>query len=143
MDSREFFEHLHTLMRSVKTAFSDRLAPIYKSLDLAPSQIGVLRILRKCGGISIGDISAKLGMPDSNISAICRRLEKRGLLERTRDEDDQRVVNVTLTQEALLLLKQLEEEVERIYMAYIDRISPGDKEDIIAAFEKLERIIAG
>lgn len=140
MDNREFFEKLHLLIHNAKAAFSSQLLQVYKTLDIAPSQIGVLRILKKSGSKNIGDLSERLSMPDSNISAICRKLEKRGLLERTRDETDQRIVNVRVTQEAVEMMEQLEREWEKTWFGCIDAIPDQDKEDIVKALEKLNHI---
>ena len=47
---------------------------------------------------SIGNLGKAIGVTGGNISNICKKLEKQGFVDRLRSEEDERVVNVTLTE---------------------------------------------
>ena len=47
--------------------------------------------------VSIGNLGKAIGVTGGNISNICKKLEKQGFVERIRSVDDERVVNVILT----------------------------------------------
>ena len=48
--------------------------------------------------VSIGNLGKAIGVTGGNISNICKKLEKLGFVTRVRSEEDERVVNVELTQ---------------------------------------------
>jgi MarR family 2-MHQ and catechol resistance regulon transcriptional repressor len=65
---------------------------------LTPRQFGVLESLYHLGPMRQGEISAKLLKSGGNITLVVDNLEKRGLVQRERDENDRRVVVVSLTE---------------------------------------------
>ena len=48
--------------------------------------------------VSIGNLGKAIGVTGGNISNICKKLEKQGFVTRIRSEEDERVVNVELTE---------------------------------------------
>ena len=66
--------------------------------DLTPRQFGALESLYHLGSMRQGEISAKLLKSGGNITLVVDNLEKRGLVQRERDENDRRVVVVSLTE---------------------------------------------
>ena len=50
-------------------------------------------------------------MADTNVSALCKRLERRGLLRRVRGGRDERVVHLELTGAGLLLAQELDGQI--------------------------------
>jgi DNA-binding MarR family transcriptional regulator len=73
--------------------------------DLSLTQYNVLRILRGAGkgGLACSEIGARMVTQDSDITRLLDRLEKKGLIERWRDERDRRVVMARATRQAVTL----------------------------------------
>jgi MarR family 2-MHQ and catechol resistance regulon transcriptional repressor len=65
--------------------------------ELTLSQFGVLDILYHLGPQCQGAISAKLLKSTGNVTLVLDNLEKAGLIVRTRDAQDRRKVNLSLT----------------------------------------------
>jgi DNA-binding MarR family transcriptional regulator len=67
--------------------------------EITPEQYWLLKLLNKRVELSIGELAEVLGVTGSSVTTACKRLEKSGLLKRTRQADgqDERVVLVTLT----------------------------------------------
>jgi DNA-binding MarR family transcriptional regulator len=59
----------------------------------------LLRLLDRAGPLSVGELASELGIATSSATAACKRLEKAGLLTRERQLDDERIVQVALTQQ--------------------------------------------
>src|SRR5690606_2268200 len=76
-----------------------RFSEMMKSVDLSPTQYNVLRILRGAGGdgLACGAISERMVTRDPDITRLLDRLEKRGLVARSRDKEDRRVVTARIT----------------------------------------------
>jgi len=84
-----------------------------KPYELTPVQYNVLRILRGAGeqGLMCSEISERLITKDSDITRLLDRLENRGLVKRSRDAKDRRVIIAFITAEGLNLLAELDEPV--------------------------------
>lgn len=63
---------------------------------ITPPQFAALQWLYEEGPLTIGDLSAKMGLACSTITDLIDRMEQQGLVERRRDQLDRRVVRVVL-----------------------------------------------
>ncbi len=90
------------------------LARVLKAADLSPAQYNVLRILRGAGatGLACREIGERMVTRDPDITRLLDRLERRGLVTRSRDNGDRRVVTARITPPALELLQTLDGPVE-------------------------------
>jgi DNA-binding MarR family transcriptional regulator len=93
-------------------------AELLKSRSLTGAQYNVLRILRGAGpgGLACGDVSSRLITREPDVTRLLDRLEKRGLIARTRSEEDRRVVVTRITAEGLDVLAALDEPVAELHL---------------------------
>ncbi len=90
------------------------VARALKIQDLSSTQYNVLRILRGAGkaGLPCREIGERLVTREPDITRLLDRLEKRGLLGRSRESQDRRVITVRITDAGLAALKELDHPVE-------------------------------
>jgi DNA-binding MarR family transcriptional regulator len=95
-----------------------RITAVLKPFKLSHSQYNVLRILRGAGpeGLACRAIGERMITRDPDITRLLDRLEVRGLLTRTRDQKDRRVITARITAEGRRLLEELDQP-----MAEVDR----------------------
>jgi DNA-binding MarR family transcriptional regulator len=67
--------------------------------EMTPEQYWLLRVLSRAGPLSIGKLANELGIAMSSATSACKRLEKAGLLTRERQVEDERIVQVALTEQ--------------------------------------------
>lgn len=92
------------------------LAGIIKAADLSATQYNVLRILRGSPeGLPCGEIAARMITRDPDITRLLDRLEKRGLISRSRETKDRRTVVARITPDGLKLLARLDEPVQAVH----------------------------
>ena len=93
-----------------------RIAAVLKPFKLSHSQYNVLRILRGAGpeGLACREISERMISRDPDITRLLDRLEARGLLTRTRDQKDRRVIMAHITPEGLRLLEALDQPIAEV-----------------------------
>lgn len=72
--------------------------------DLSISQFAILEALYHLGTLSQRDLAEKLLKSTGNMSIVLKHLEKRGLISRVRNPDDNRYMRVCLTPEGEALL---------------------------------------
>jgi DNA-binding MarR family transcriptional regulator len=92
-------------------------AELLKKGHLSPAQYNVLRILRGAGpeGLACGEVGAKLIRHDPDITRLLDRLEHRGLVARTREARDRRVVRTRLTDKGADLLAEFDTPVDALH----------------------------
>lgn len=74
------------------------LIAVLKLEDLSMTQYNVLRILRGApDGLPCGEIGNRMITRDPDITRLLDRLEKRGLISRSRDTRDRRMVTARIT----------------------------------------------
>ena len=95
---------------------SRELGKVLKAEDLSATQYNVLRILRGASeGLPCGEIARRMITRDPDITRLLDRLEKRGLISRSREVRDRRTVITTITAEGLKLLAHLDEPVREAH----------------------------
>ena len=88
-------------------------AQILKTEDLSATQYNVLRILRGAPeGLACGEIASRMITRDPDVTRLLDRLEKRGLISRSRQARDRRTVMARITPEGLKVLGRLDEPVQ-------------------------------
>jgi MarR family transcriptional regulator, 2-MHQ and catechol-resistance regulon repressor len=79
-------------------AVSSRVEGRFSDLGLSVSQFGVLEALHHLGPLYQKDLARKILKSTGNITMVVDNLERRGLVERTRDERDRRHFFVRITE---------------------------------------------
>jgi DNA-binding MarR family transcriptional regulator len=100
-------------------------ARVLKSrFQLTLSQYNVLRILRgaRPTRLACREISDRMVARDPDITRLVDRLADRGLVDRVRERNDRRVVEVGITEAGLAVLQELDDDVERFPKAVIGHL---------------------
>jgi MarR family 2-MHQ and catechol resistance regulon transcriptional repressor len=84
------------LQRAAETALHRTTAHL-SQYGLSTSQFGVLEALYHLGTLSQRALAEKLLKSTGNISIVLKNMEKRGLIERHRHPDDNRYMQVSIT----------------------------------------------
>jgi DNA-binding MarR family transcriptional regulator len=106
-----FLDLLRTADMLTRGAFG-----VLKAEDLSSTQYNVLRILRGAPqGLPRGEIAGRLITRDPDVTRLLDRMEKRGLISRTRESRDRRMVLARLTPEGLRLVDRLDEPVQKMH----------------------------
>ena len=101
------------------------LVPLLKAEELSPTQYNVLRILRGAPpGLPCGEIGQRMITRDPDITRLLDRLEKRGLIARSRDLKDRRMVLARITPEGLQMLDRLDGPVQEGHRKQLGHLGP-------------------
>jgi DNA-binding MarR family transcriptional regulator len=99
-------DHLCFAMYSANIAINRAYRPVLDELGITYPQYLVLSALWEMDGQTVGAIAERLSLESSTITPLVKRLEAANLLERRRNPDDERQVNVSLTTEGKALRRQ-------------------------------------
>ncbi len=111
-------EHQKLVLNIIFTAnwYQARHRELLKPYDLTTSQYNILRILRgqKCKAISVLDIKTRMLDKMSDVSRLVEKLRCRNLVSRMDSATDRRLVDVSITDEGLNLLEELDKMEEEM-----------------------------
>ena len=111
---------------------------IPKRSGLTPESWAVLEHFRLAGPLTVTEAGRHMDRAQSVMSEIIDRLEKKGLLQRLRDERDRRRVLVWLTPEGhqrLLLEAQVLDET--LVARALSRLSETERAQLLSSIERL------
>jgi MarR family 2-MHQ and catechol resistance regulon transcriptional repressor len=91
------------LVRAAQSV-SDRVESHFSEIGLSVSQFGVLEALHHLGPLYQKDLASKILKSTGNITMVVDNLEKQGLVERVRDEQDRRHYSVRITAKGSALI---------------------------------------
>ena len=84
---------------SLAWLFFHTVRKLQKSGKSGYSQQRILNILDDCGPVSQKKMQEMLSVQPGSLSELCGKLEEKGMIQRTRDENDRRNVILTITEE--------------------------------------------
>ncbi len=106
---------LFDISRLMRGEFEQRVAEA--GLGVTPAEARVLAHVARCQPIRQHLLADRLGIARMSITTFIDRLEGAGLLERVADPEDRRAKFVSLTDEALPIMRKLEDIGEAVRLA--------------------------
>lgn len=101
----------------------------------------ILIEIQQQGSHTIGSLAAKLHIAGTNISTMCKKLESKGFILRVRDEGDERVVKVALSEKGINVVDEINQElIEKITLSIQGETDQSLKE-IINGLKKLNQLL--
>ncbi|MEE9269150.1 MAG: MarR family transcriptional regulator [Candidatus Krumholzibacteria bacterium] len=115
------------------------VAEFCKANGISESQYNVLRILRGVGetGLSCQGIASSMITRVPDVTRLIDRLEKLGLVERARSDDDRRVVVVKIGRPGLDLLARLDEPVLALHERQFSCLTTSEQHELSRLLAKL------
>ena len=138
----EFNNIIFSMIREISHKIDLLLQETANSLDLTPLQLKIIIALYSSDrDVSIGNLGKTIGVTGGNISNICKKLEKKGFVDRIRSEEDERVVNVRLTEQGIAASKDLGEYFYKIREEFPDDAVDVNLETIVEELRELDILL--
>lgn len=117
----------------------NELSALMASFGVTPTQYNVLRILRGShpGKLTCTEIGRRMLDRTPDVTRLLNRLERAGLVTRSRASHDKRVVEVGITEKGLELLARMQPVVDAAQERLMSRLSP---EELRLLSELLDRL---
>ena len=126
-----------------------------KAAALSHTQYNVLRILRganrdagrsgeqaaESGGLPCGEIAARMITRDPDITRLLDRLEARGLVARSRQKQDRRVVTARITSTGIQLLKNLEKPMDAMHRKQFAHLSAAHLRRLLGHLKEIRSAV--
>jgi MarR family transcriptional regulator, organic hydroperoxide resistance regulator len=118
-------------------ALQSRMETKLKEFGLTGTQYNALRILRGAEqeGLPCSEIGERMITRDPDITRLLDRLEKRGLVERLRGEQDRRVIYGKITPAGLKLLREMDAPLEKYGRELLQHVGQARLKELINLLE--------
>ncbi len=125
---------------SVNT-IADSLVKEQLGTELTNEQHYTLRYINKVGSCTSTELAEVFEVNKSAITAIINRLFEKGLIDRSRDENDRRLVYLTLSDRGEKLFLKTEERVNNLVESIIGEFTEEEIVQFLKTYEKLNGIL--
>ena len=106
---------------------------------LTGPQLAVLKMLEPVGKLSLSELSWKIRARNSTVTGIIDRMEREGLVERRRSDEDRRVVHIVLTRKGRSLATGIPVEPVQIFRQVLAELSGRDAAELRRVLTRLAR----
>jgi DNA-binding MarR family transcriptional regulator len=114
-----------------------RVSEMLKQHGLSATQYNALRILRGAGprGLACSEIGERMINRDPDITRLVDRLERRGFVERSREQKDRRVITTRITPAGLQTLKELDRPIQEYHHQLLGHLGEQRLHSLIRLLE--------
>lgn len=140
MEVMDFNNTIWNLFRDISLKKDSVFRPMYDKYGLTSMQVRILKDVREQEQ-TIGSLGKSLCVAGANISAMCRKLEKEGFLNRVRDKSDERVVKVHLSEKGENAVLDIEALLTKKFNVCLKNESTENINDIIQGLQKLNLLL--
>ncbi|WP_435921324.1 MarR family winged helix-turn-helix transcriptional regulator [Paenibacillus sp. DYY-L-2] len=109
--------------------------------DMTMEQYQIIDYIIMHGRVTSTELAEAFVVGKSSITAIITRLADKGILERTRDEDDRRVVYLSVTERGMDIYTRTQAKIVETLSAYLGHFGEEEVEGFLGAFEKLAKLL--
>lgn len=106
------------------------------------SHVQVLSMLSETGSMSVSEISQHLGIAKPNITPLVDRLIEANLVERIRDMQDRRVVNIVILDDGRKKLADIRSSIGEHVQEWAQSLTAAEFRELADALQSLTRILA-
>lgn len=133
----ELWDFLRTVSECLVTGFR----PIAEVHGLTLMQTRILMEIKECGHHTVGSLGSIIGLSSGNASSMCKKLEKGGYIKRLRNPEDERYVQLALTEDGQETLQKIGDALELKYGAFLNSANDQEFETIYECMKKLKSFI--
>lgn len=123
-------EQLPSTAYLLSTAFHAMRAlhiePAFKEHDLTPLQYTILNVVQRRSGLSSADLSRRFYVTPQTMGQVLNGLEARGLLKRTENPVNRRVLLVNITPAGDAVVRACQKEMDRVEQLLFSDIAADD-----------------
>lgn len=135
----EAMSRLDALIARRRRSFCDQPIP----RDVSMPQMHILIGLQERGPTTVSDLAVSLEISIPSASAIVDRMEDHGLVRRVRDEDDRRVVHVTITERGAQIVEEMVGLHREGACRLLGKMTGEELEHVTRALAAVQRVLSG
>jgi len=135
-DERSVLYYLSSIQKYV---FKIVYETTVKEYDLHPGQIPILFLLEYKPGAIQREIATSINVEPGTVAVMLKRMEKKGLIFRSVDENDKRISRVYLTSKAEDILKQIKDFTKEMENIILSGLSDSERTKLMELLTKIRK----
>ncbi len=125
-------------LRRIFKAIQDYYYEVSDKFGITGPQLWGLKTISKNESLPLGELSKKMYLHPSTITGLIDRLEKKGYVERDRDQRDRRVVKILLTPKGKGLVKRAPNPIQGKMIYGLRKLN---KEELHSIYDSVRRLV--
>lgn len=109
---------------------------------LTGPQALILKELSRLEATSVGQLAQQVSLSPATVTDVLARLERRGLVRRTRSDADRRKVHVSATDAAFQLLQTGPSLLQERFLAQLDELEEWERTLMLSTLQRLATMMA-
>ncbi len=111
------------------------------TVGLTGPQLAVLREAARSGPMQVGALAKAVHLSQPTVTGVLNRLEKRGLVQRIRSQDDRRAVNVTVTEAGQELSANSPSLLQDSFHRQLVELQPWEQMMILSTLQRIAEMM--
>ncbi|MEW6681411.1 MAG: MarR family transcriptional regulator [Nitrospirota bacterium] len=136
-DIADIMQSLRRIFKAIQQYSED----VFKEFGVTGPQLWALRTIYTQGPLSMGELSRSMYLHISTASGVVDRLERRGYVERNREDSDRRVVKISLTSAGKRLVQRGPEAAQGKLLHGLESLSSAEVRVIRSSLERVVRLM--
>lgn len=128
--------HLRRITVLIRHHTREHIAPY----ELTLPQYYALLFLRE-QTLTMGELCCRLYLASSTLTDLIDRMEKQGLVQRVRDEEDRRVIRLQIQEEGMKIIDQVMQDRLQFLSHKLDRLDATQVDNLAKALGDLHKVM--
>ena len=137
----EFGEFLSNVSEEIMHYATTHLIEGLIKDELSVNQYGVLKVLSENGDAPMSRLAESLRVTAPAITTMVDKLEENNYVERLRDDNDRRIVQVALTKKGMEVIKRVRESRKKFLSFILSKMTLNEKSQWAELYERIGGII--
>jgi len=125
-------------LRRIIKPLQNYSSEVYSHFGITGPQLWVLKTIYQNGSLPLGELSKRMYLHPSTLTAAVDRLEKKGYVFRNRIEKDRRVINVQLTPKGNSLAKRAPKPIQGKMIYGLRKLK---KDEVFLIYRSVEKLV--
>lgn len=125
------------LIRLVSVIVRKRGRDVLVNFDITPPQFNALHTLDDHGSLTMGELCDHLYLACSTATDLIDRMERNGLIERQRDQNDRRVIRLKITERGHEIIEKVIEARYEYLSGVLREVSAEERERIVCSLSQV------
>ncbi|UCX03200.1 MarR family winged helix-turn-helix transcriptional regulator [Shewanella glacialimarina] len=135
------YEELLVSLRQVIRAIDLYSKKLSKETGLTSPQLLVLLSIAEHDGAMVKEVAKTINLSSATITSIVDRLEKRGLVTRTRSTTDKRKVGISLTDQGKEIIKDSPKPLQDHFIARFESMQEWEQSQMLATMQRISSMM--
>ena len=137
--SKNMSDHHDVLVafRKITRAIDLQSKKLMREVGLTAPQLLVLKVIEAEGSVIPSNVAREVHLSQATVTSILDRLEKAGLILRTRSETDRRVIHLELTSEGHAKAQSAPDLLQAGFIEKFDSLESWERHQLVASIQRI------